>query len=99
MLFDIWKSEFAVIKQQMLNEVGEFDKLDDLSLTLGRRNILKSITSKLLEKTGKILAEIRGNQNFNDTNRRYTYNCPKLELYEKIYEFHTKMEIAMAKLA
>lgn len=104
MTSEIWKDEFDVLQEQMTNEVGEFSKLDNV-LTFAstwKRKYLESVLSLLYRRTGKILAEMKSDPNF--VKQTYIKGSNTLyypgsrDLYRKIYEFHTKLEIAMAKM-
>lgn len=107
----MWKSEFDVIEKQMSEEIGDLKKLNDVyrSATPTRREMLKSIISKLLQKTVEIMTEMRKNQDiisaFQDRGsggyyvNTNNYSEEKRKLYVRVYEFRTKTEIAITKLA
>lgn len=107
----MWQQEFCIIEKQMSYEIGEFGKLNEVSFTTptrgtrpdgSQRDVQKSIIWKLLIRTGEILAEMRKDKEileaFGSNNGVLSDNIQeKRKFYLKVYEYRTKMEIAMAK--
>lgn len=96
----LWKDEFKIIQKQVLNEVGELDKVDKSYTSASKREVIFSIISLLFQRTGRILEEMRPDVYCEYQMRKWDTETEEIarDFYREIYEFHTKMEIVMAKI-
>lgn len=103
MMFLLWKDEFEIIKKWDPLMKFRFDPCQKFAETYKSRSgriLLESVLSSTFEKTGKILAEMKGDPHFVGLFLGpVCQNSDARDLYKEIYEYHTITQVMLNFLA